>query len=278
MKTIRVRTGKPGYVSYALVLSTGLILSVLTLAAYQRAMNSHSVQSKVVLKADYAEKEDAILRSIVAITPNRAIRAMQHESNRSASSKKPMRWETIFSDALDMANARTSIPTELFDALGNPDLVLANAGDSDLESYSKIFKPYSTGANVTRGMQNDLGDNFPPVLSCDNSNTYKRDDNWPIISHDKYYGTNVQDRVGASVTDYPLYNILTYPQINFGYASPGRPLRGEAKLVGVFHERRGSRRRRDRTRRSVPALCAVDLRNSLSTGDFRLLVHVARRV
>ncbi len=45
-------------------------------------MNAHAVQSTVQLRTDYREKEEAVLRSIVAITPNRAIRAMQANSDR----------------------------------------------------------------------------------------------------------------------------------------------------------------------------------------------------
>ncbi|RPJ32255.1 MAG: hypothetical protein EHM17_13670, partial [Verrucomicrobiaceae bacterium] len=77
MKTAPSRTGKPGFVSYVLVLSTGVILTLLSVYTYRRAMNAHTVQSAVQMRTDYSEKEEAILRSIVAITPNRAIRAMQ---------------------------------------------------------------------------------------------------------------------------------------------------------------------------------------------------------
>ncbi|MGD9419616.1 MAG: hypothetical protein Q7R22_011810 [Verrucomicrobiota bacterium JB025] len=223
MKITRSRAGQPGYVSYALVLGTGLILTLLTLAAYQRAMTAHEVQAKVVLKADYAEKEDAILRAMVAITPNRAIRAMVHNSNSNSSTKNPLRWETIYEDALEMANVRKAVSTELYDSLNKPDSIVANVGDADLDDYENIFKPYDSGSRITRGMKNSLGEGFPVPLSYDNSTTYGKDDNFPIISHDKYYGADAQDSVGASVDDYPLYNLLSYPQINFGYAQPGDP-------------------------------------------------------
>jgi hypothetical protein len=65
MKTTRKRNGRSGFVSYVLVLSTGTILTALMFMAYRRSMNSQEVQSKVQLRQDYSEKEDAILRSIV---------------------------------------------------------------------------------------------------------------------------------------------------------------------------------------------------------------------
>ena len=80
MRTSRQRTGKPGYVSYLLVILTGSTLMLMMVHAHRRALHAHQVQSYVQLGTDYTEKEDAVLRAIVAITPNRAIRAMQHNS------------------------------------------------------------------------------------------------------------------------------------------------------------------------------------------------------
>jgi hypothetical protein len=76
MKSSASRPGKPGYVSYFLALSTGVVLTMLTIYVYRRAINSQAVQATVQLRRDYSEKEEAILRSVVAITPNRAIRAV----------------------------------------------------------------------------------------------------------------------------------------------------------------------------------------------------------
>ena len=77
------RSGKlqPGYVSYVLVLSTGMMLTMITMSAYRNAAGSQIVQSETQLRVDYADKEDAVLRAVVNIVPNRAIRAMQHRSN-----------------------------------------------------------------------------------------------------------------------------------------------------------------------------------------------------
>jgi hypothetical protein len=224
MTTQRPRTGKPGYVSFFMVLSTGLILTLLTIYTYRRAMNAHAVQSSVQLRTDYSEKEEAILRSIVAITPNRAIRAMQHNANNSSTVRNPLRWQNIFTESLAMANASTSIPSSLISTLNLSNHRISNTGDSALTSPSVIFTALNgeTGF-VSAGINRSLGAGFPPPLSSSDINTDSRDPLYPIISHTKTYGSLAQAGVGLSVADYPNFNLLTYPQINFGYAKPGEP-------------------------------------------------------
>lgn len=224
MNAKRPRPGKPGYVSYAMVLSTGMFLTLLTVYTYKRAMNAHAVQSSVQLRADYSEKEEAVLRSIVAITPNRAIRAMQHNSNSSATVRNPLRWQNIFTESLAMANASTSIPSSLVSTLNLSNHKIANTGDSSLTSPNLIFKALGgeTGY-VSAGINRSLGAGFPPPLGTTDLNTSARDPIYPILTDTKTYGTLAQSGVGLPVATYPKFNLLTYPQINFGYARPGEP-------------------------------------------------------
>ncbi len=224
MKSSASRSGKPGYVSYFLVLSTGMILTLLMIYTYRRAMNAHTVQSNVQLRVDYAEKEEAVLRSIVAITPNRAVRAMQHNSNSSSSTRNPLRWQNIFTESLAMANAGTSIPSSLLSSLNIANLRVANTGDSALGTPSRIFKALNAETGyASAGINRSLGTGFPVPLSTSDTNTTARDPIYPIISNDKIHGTLAQSGVGLPVATYPKFNLLTYPQINFGYARPGDP-------------------------------------------------------
>lgn len=80
-----------GYVSFVVVLSMTVLLTSLMLFAYRRSIEAHGIQADIQIQHDYAEKEEAILRSIVSITPNRAIRAMQHNSNSSSTTRNPLR-------------------------------------------------------------------------------------------------------------------------------------------------------------------------------------------
>ena len=78
--------------------------------AYRKASAALAVQSGVQLQVDYSEKGEEIMRSIVAITPNRAILAMQSLSNANTANNIPLRWDTIFSEALAAANAQDTRP------------------------------------------------------------------------------------------------------------------------------------------------------------------------
>lgn len=237
MKLSSINRSKRGYVSLVLVLSVGAILSLLAVAAYRGAMNAQAVQSQVQLRVDYSEKEGAILRSIVAITPNRAIRAMQSGSDADAASRNPLTWQSIFREALVTANARTSIDARVVADLNITNLRRGNTGDSGLATVSRIFAAVPPGTGfVAEGINRTLGTGYPPPLTSTHTTTSTRDRLYPIISRLKTYGALAQSDLnsatlngdgvvgyGVPVASYPSFNRLAYPEINFGYARPGTP-------------------------------------------------------
>jgi hypothetical protein len=222
MKTSPIKRWKAGYVSLLLVVATGSVLTLLTVYALQRATTTMQTQAKVQLRVDYSEKEEAILRSIVAITPNRAIRAMQSGSDVNAASRTPLTWETIFTESLVLANARTSISPALVESLGVAGVNKGNLGDSGLATVKNIFKPippHLIGV-VAEGINQNLGLGYPPLMTCTDGTTRDRDQYYPIIS-DWKYDALAPAGVGPQFKGSSKFNILTYPQINFGYAKPG---------------------------------------------------------
>lgn len=221
MKTSPTKRWKAGYVSTLLVLTTGSILTLLTVYAYRRATHTMETQAKVQLRVDYSEKEEAILRSIVAITPNRAMRAMFSDSNSSAASSNPLRWQNIFSEALVPANARTSISPDLVTSLDITGLNTGNAGDSGLTDPSRIFAaiPNDTGY-VSRGINRSLGAGYPPPLTSGHTATTNRDATYPIIS-DYKYDPLAPIGLGPQFDGRSKFSVLKYPRINFGYSKPG---------------------------------------------------------
>lgn len=257
MKTSPTRRHQAGYASFLLVLSTGTILTFLMLSAYRRSLNAQLVESQVQLRLDYSEKDEAILRSIVAIVPNRAIRAMQTGSN-TMGVKEPLSWQNIFTEALVLANARTSISdgsngsNNLLAALNIPaaDLQKAQAGNSTaLSDPFKIFAGISTDTlldpsvqstrakgYVSVGINRNLGTGYPPVLTSNDATVNSADLAYPIIAASKVYGDLAQPSLdskklngdgstayGLPVVTYKGFNRLKYPNINFGYAKPGDP-------------------------------------------------------
>ena len=222
MKTSSPRKFQPGYISLIAVFTMSVLMLSMTLFAYRRALNAHSIQADVQAQEDYREKEETVLRSIVALTPNRAIRAMQGGSDSSAESRDPLRWESIFIEALEQANARRSVSTELLEKLDAAEAFSANTGDSEFGTLSRIFS--STAGNsgfVSGGLNRDLGSGFPPSLNA--SIALEKDDIYPLITTFKEYGSFASGKVGLPTETYKNLNILTYPQINFGYARPGEP-------------------------------------------------------
>ena len=225
MRNPMLKRSPSGYVSYLLVLTMGTVLMVLMVFAYRRAMTSHAAQSGVQLQVDYSEKEEAILRAIVAIAPNRAMRAMQHLSNSDTTNSNPLRWANIFTDALLLANARKSISDPVLTSLGTTNTALGNSGDTlSLSNASAIFKALGTDTGfVSVGINRSLGTGYPVPLSCSDPSDSTRDLTWPILSGKKLYGTLAQGGVTLPVGTYPNFNVINYPNINFGYARPGQP-------------------------------------------------------
>lgn len=213
-----------GYVSYVLVVSLAVTLTLLMLAAYRSALASQKTGSISQLKADYGDRESAILRAVINIAPNRAMRAMQSGSNATATTRNPLRWQNIFEDALGQANARTAADATLLASLGLSGAVSANPGNSAF-AYSNLaidaIEP-ETGY-VAPGIDRSLGAGFPPPLSTADSTTASRDRTYPIIGSQKYYGSLASGLVGLPVTDYPQFNLIAYPEIRFGYGTPGQP-------------------------------------------------------
>lgn len=223
MKTARLHKNlRRGFVSYVLVLVGGLTLTLLTLSAYQRAVMAQKVQGESQIRVDFADKEDEILRAIVNITPNRAIRAMKSGSTATAEANQ-LRWQTIFSDALTQANSRTSVSSDVKTAMGATGVIEGNIGDSTLANLNNIFDAIEPEPGyMSTGMNRSLGGGFPVPLEG-TSATAGLDDDYPIISSAKAYGALASSGVALPVATYSKWNVIPYPDIRFGYSAPGQP-------------------------------------------------------
>lgn len=220
MKTKSNRKHPRGYVSILAVLTVSLLMLALMLFAYKRAVNAQATLSDIQTQTDYREKEGAILQSIVSIVPNRAILAMQNGSEDDDDVRDAVSFEAIFNDAVELANARTSISQEVIDKIGAGNVIRGNTGDSQLSDTDRIFAPVDKNDGfVTAGLNRDLGNNYPPALNF--SGSLEDDDEFPIISDFKKYGTLAAGEVGLDTNTYRDFNLIPYPQIDFGYARPG---------------------------------------------------------
>lgn len=220
MKIISNKKNPRGYISLIAVLTISILMLMMMVFAYKRAVNAQATLSDIQTQTDYREKEEAILRSIVAIVPNRAIQAMQDGSDSSADTRAAVSFETLFEDAVEQANARTSISDEFIAQMADERVFRGNSGDSGLADTTLIFKSADgSSGSVTGGLNRNLGTNYPPALNF--NGTLSDDDNFPIISTLKQYGSQAAGRVSLSVDDYKNFNLIPYPQIDFGYVQPG---------------------------------------------------------
>ena len=215
-----------GYVSYLMVLSLGVVMIMMMVASYNASVTSQDVSKVTTLRIDYAEKEEEILRSIVNLVPNRAIMAMRSGSDDSEAARQAVRWKTLFSEALDQANARTSVDSNLKTQFGLDDTFQATAGDSAYGNILTTFDPIEPDPHswdVSPGTGRIMGAGFPAPLDSANSTVLSRDKLYPIISREKVYRNRAQSHLGLPVDEHPEFNLIPYPNIRFGYAEPGQP-------------------------------------------------------
>lgn len=221
---LRRRGFRSGYISYAVVLSLGVVLLLMMVQAYRSALQSQDVQADTQLRIDYRDKEDAVLRGIVSLLPNRAMQAMRDQSNNSSSTRRPMSWKAIFDDSLNLANARTSIDGTTLADLSLGDVQIANPSDSDFSSVAQVFDAIEPESGfVAPGVNRSLGLGYPEHLATSSSTVASLDREYPIVTFEKTYPSGYVGIGGVTSAEYPLYNVIPYPDIRFGYAKPGEP-------------------------------------------------------
>ena len=211
----------------AVVATLALATSFSIMMLFQRVIRSHDGQARAQLRVDYAQKEDALLRALVATVPTKAIASMQDGSALSPADKS---WEAIFEQAISLANADHSIDSVTLGSFGIEDLISANSGNADLSVPAIIAPIRGDSALVNSGtllssdllFDNRYSEKLPDPLSASQV-VMSRDEVYPIISEEKQLPSSWAGAALLSTTDYPLYNLIPYPDIRFGYGTPGSP-------------------------------------------------------
>ncbi|MCB1085576.1 MAG: hypothetical protein KDM63_00900 [Verrucomicrobiae bacterium] len=217
-----------GFIANAFVLSIAMVLVYGLAFAFRQHIRSLDNQSKTQIKIDYAQKEDAVLRALLQIVPNKAIGAMKEGSNLAP---QDYSWETIFNEAAGMANAETAIDANMMGSVGAglTNVVSGNTGDGSLGAVSSLVSPVvGSGALVNPGdtretsllLSSSFGGKLPAPLTGTGT-VYSRDRDYPIISDLKVHSSSWTNGIHLSADSYPLYNLIDYPNIRFGYARPG---------------------------------------------------------
>lgn len=218
---------KGGYAAMALVATTALVTCFSLVLLFSGVMRSHEGQARAQVMVDYAQKQDALLRALVAVLPARAMAAMRDGS---ALSPYDCSWESIFDEAIRLAGADIMVDQTTLEKFGIDGLIPANPGDEQLSAASVISSLsgapdfVDSGSEISTGLllNPQFRDRLPDPLSASVS-VMSRDSAYPVISDEKQLAPSWATHALLPVQDWPRYNLIPYPRIRFGYAEPGTP-------------------------------------------------------
>ncbi len=223
-------TRSRGYATMAIVSSVSLI--IISMLAFNIIGNLRSIdsQARAQVKQDYSQKEDAILNSLIHIVPNKAIGAMQRYS---ANTPDNFTWDTIFAEAMSMANVEQAISPQLLNSLNLGNAISSNSGDTTFGTVANFVNASVITHDGTSNRVNGgnwweynmlgnarIGPKIPAALQLSYSD-YLLDKRYPIISYDKKHVNWYTKGLGLSADSFPLYNLIQYPDVKFGYKRPG---------------------------------------------------------
>ena len=133
MKTItnpkRKKHTRAGYASLLVVISVGTGLLLILTSMYENTVEAQAVEKKILMKSDYQQREDAFLRALTSIIPNKAMQCMQDNST---DYQDELSWERIINESLDLSNSRKAVDASVAQDLGISGHRAANVTDSQL--------------------------------------------------------------------------------------------------------------------------------------------------
>ena len=220
------RLNRCGFASMPVVTAIALMMTLSLLMLFRAGMMNRDQAAKALLRGDYHQREEALLRALVAVFPKNAIGCMRE----GYAATNDYSWATIFAEAATMASTVQSLPPDMVATLG---LQTARNGDvadtsttnvttwiTSLTGVQGTVTPGTTAyANVFQGAA--FAGKVPPLLNATQA-LQTADALLPVVGTAKYYSTQSTDTM-ADVTKYPLYNLIPYPNIRFGYAAAGQP-------------------------------------------------------
>ena len=215
-----------GFAGMPAVTLLALILTLSLLFLFRSNSINHDQAVRAQLRGDYHQREEALLRAVVAVLPPRAIACMKADyADASAYS-----WSTIFAESVAMSAADESLPTSVLTTLGLSGARRVDVGDASVGAVTSwITSLGGVAGQVTPGTTDyasvfsdpKFAGKVPPLLNA-TSGLQVADAVCPIVSLDKHYSTQ-QTGLLANVANYPIYNRMAYPNIRFGFGAAGQP-------------------------------------------------------
>lgn len=220
----RIHTG--GYAAIPAVTGLALLMTLSLTMLFKQNLMTRDQSAKTQLRMDYHQREDALMRALVALLPAKAAACL----NADHAASDTYSWATIFREAVEIAAVSKRLQPELAAELGVDRMRVGDVGDTeDAMVQSWITSLTGEAGRVTPGTtdyaavftQTAFAGRVPPLL--DMSGTLQQADaQRPVVSTGKRY-TIQSPGLLADVGAYPLYNLIPYPNIRFGYAAPGQP-------------------------------------------------------
>jgi len=231
-------------------------VAVLTLGlmsiAFRATSRSLDTQRQVQLRVDYDAREQAFLRALVTLVPVYSANTMMDNSQLPRFSQN-VSFQDLYTQAGILANMDEGLSPTVANDLGIDLSVVrsANVADTMRSSASEFVGGYDDGRFDTDGAfsNTDTGAYPPPMYvrglagsglsgranSTDaNSRTFALLN--PLLSSAITYDTSVAVDPGlqADNNTYPLFNLVDYPDIQFGYGKAGEPIVGKHNWWKIY--------------------------------------------
>ncbi len=215
-----------GYVSLPIVTGLAIMFTLSLTMLFKSTLMNRDQASKTQLRVDYRQREEALLRALVATFPGKAMECMKANHAEGAAHA----WSTIFAEAVTLSSSSQRLSPEILQSLNLGGKLSGDVGDhSSGEVRSWITSLTGEAGQVTPGTtayaeifaQPAFAGKVPPLLDT-SAELQTADGLRPIVTPLKRYATQVAGLL-ADVAVHPVYNLIPYPNIRFGYAAPGEP-------------------------------------------------------
>jgi hypothetical protein len=215
-----------GYAAIPAVTGLALLMTLSLTMLFQQNLLIRDQAAKTQLRLDYHQREDALMRALVALLPAKAAACL----NADHAASDAYSWESLFREAVETSGVSQRLQPDLAAELGVDRMRVGDVGDTeDLLVQSWITSLTGEAGRVTPGTteyatvftQAAFAGRVPPLLDMPAA-LQQADAVRPVVSTEKRY-TIQSPGLLADVGTYSLYNLIPYPNIRFGYAAPGQP-------------------------------------------------------
>ena len=230
MQTVTSRPlQRNGYTTIAVVVMVAIISLSFLGALFKQSIVSQETITESTLRIDASQREEAFLDAMLSLVPERAIQTMQADSLNNSD----LEWRSIIIESLERANAYGALDQGTLDQL-NISGRSANPSNIYTENIYADWKKYvlpvdadlpNAEIHVSPGVNRSLGDNFPPALSYPYN--FTDDATYPIISKSKLWDSSSNGYVILPTSDYPIHNLLPYPDLMFSLTESGESIVGK---------------------------------------------------